>query len=98
MEEGLASPGAAYSAWRIGILGSLGLVEAWVGRLERAQAVADEALSVARDVGILTHPVTADAFLATSLVALQRGQEQAAFRPWPSVRAPCGPRPTGALR
>ena len=74
MEEGLASPGAAYSAWRIGILGSLGLVEAWVGRLERAQAVADEALSVARDVGILTHPVTADAFLATSLVALQRGR------------------------
>ncbi len=74
LERSLATAGAAYSGWKIGILGSLALVEAWTGRLERAQAQADEALGVAREVGLLVHPVTADAFLASSLVALERGQ------------------------
>ncbi|HEX3979786.1 MAG TPA: hypothetical protein VHW93_01095, partial [Acidimicrobiales bacterium] len=78
MQRGLDSAGVAYSAWRIGILGSLALVEAWCGRLERAQALADEALGVAREVGILTHPITADAYLAASLVALERGQPRRA--------------------
>jgi LuxR family maltose regulon positive regulatory protein len=78
MQRGLDSAGVAYSAWRIGILGSLGLVEAWCGRLERAEALADEALGVAREVGILTHPITADAYLAASLVALERGEPRRA--------------------
>jgi LuxR family maltose regulon positive regulatory protein len=78
MQRGLDSSGAAYSAWRIGILGSLALVEAWCGRLERAEALADEALGVAREVGILTHPITADAYLAASLAALERGQPRRA--------------------
>jgi LuxR family maltose regulon positive regulatory protein len=78
MERGLDSAGAAYSAWRIGILGSLALVEAWCGRLERAEALADQALGVARDVGVLDHPVTADAYLAIGRVALERGQPRRA--------------------
>ncbi len=78
MQRALESGGAAYSGWRIGLLGSLALVEAWSGRLDRADALADEALGVARDVGILAHPVTADAFLATSLAALERGQPRRA--------------------
>jgi len=78
MQRGLDSPGAGYSGWRIGLLGSLALVEGWSGRLERAEALADQALGVARDAGILVHPVTAEAFLAASLVALERGQPRQA--------------------
>ncbi len=78
MQRGLDSTGAVYSAWRIGILGSLALVEAWGGRLERAESLADEALGLARDVGVLVHPITADAFLASGLVALERGQPRQA--------------------
>ncbi len=78
LQGAIESAGAAYSGWRIGILGSLALTEAWCGRLEQAEALADEALGVARDVGILTHPVTSDAFLAASLAALERGQPRRA--------------------
>jgi LuxR family maltose regulon positive regulatory protein len=78
MQRALESAGAAYSGWRIGILGSLALVEAWCGHLDRAEALADEALGVARDVGILVHPITADAFLAASLATLERGQPRRA--------------------
>ena len=78
MQRGLDSTGAVYSAWRIGLLGSLALVEAWGGRLDRAESLADEALGVARDVGLLVHPISADAFLAAGLVALERGQPRQA--------------------
>ena len=78
IQRALESAGAAYSGWRIGILGSLALTEAWSGHLERAEALADEALGVAREVGILVHPVTSEAFLATSLAALERGQPRRA--------------------
>jgi len=74
LERSLESAGAAYSVWKIAILGSLALVEAWSGRLERAEALAEEALGVAREAGILIHPITSDAFLATTMVALERGQ------------------------
>jgi LuxR family maltose regulon positive regulatory protein len=74
LELGLASTGAAYSIWKVSALGSLGLLEAWCGRTRRAEALADEALAVALEVGTLAHPSTADAYLALTFVALERGQ------------------------
>jgi LuxR family maltose regulon positive regulatory protein len=76
--RGLTSAGAAYSVWRVSGLGSLSLLEAWCGQVERAEALADEALAIARDVGILSHPSTADAYLASSLAALERGEPRRA--------------------
>ena len=70
----LESPGAQYSVYRVHLLGSLALLEAWSGRLVVAQKLADEALQLARDVGLLVHPAPADAYLALSLVAIHRGQ------------------------
>ncbi len=86
LQRALESAGASYSGWKIGVLGSLALVEAWAGQLDRAQSLADEALGLARDVGILVHPVTADAFLAASLTALETGQPSRAA--W-SLREGC---------
>jgi LuxR family transcriptional regulator, maltose regulon positive regulatory protein len=70
----LAASRAAYSVWKVHVLGSLGLLEAWCGDTGRAKTLADEALDVARSVGMLSHPSTADAFLAVALVALERGE------------------------
>ena len=78
LDRGLTSPGAAYSVWRVSGLGSLSLLEAWSGRVERAEALADQALAIARDVGLLSHPSTADAYLASSLAALERGEPRRA--------------------
>ena len=78
LDRGLTSAGAAYSVWRVSGLGSLSLLEAWSGRIERAEALADEALAIARDVGLLSHPSTADAYLASSLAALERGEPRRA--------------------
>jgi LuxR family transcriptional regulator, maltose regulon positive regulatory protein len=78
LDRGLTSAGAAYSVWRVSGLGSLSLLEAWSGRVERAEALADEALAIARDVGLLSHPSTADAYLASSLAALERGEPRRA--------------------
>jgi LuxR family transcriptional regulator, maltose regulon positive regulatory protein len=81
LERGLAgldSYGSAYSVWRVHSLGSLGLLEAWCGSTDRAEALAEEALEVARSVGMLTHPSTADAYLAVTLVALERGEPRRA--------------------
>ncbi len=74
LERALITPGSAYSIWKIHILGSLGLLEAWTGHTQRAQALADEALDVARAVGVLNHPSTSDAYLAATLVSLERGE------------------------
>ena len=74
----LDSPGAQYSAYRVHILGTQALLEAWSGRLVIAQKLADEALQLARDVGLLAHAAPADAYLALSLVAIHRGRPQAA--------------------
>jgi LuxR family maltose regulon positive regulatory protein len=76
--SGLASTGAAYSIWRISGLGSLALVEAWSGNTERAESFGNEALAVAQAVGILGHPATADAYLAITLAALERGEPRRA--------------------
>jgi LuxR family maltose regulon positive regulatory protein len=78
LELGLASSGTAYSVWRVHSLGSLGLLEAWCGNTGRAETLAEEALEVARSVGMLNHPSTADAFLAVTLVALERGEPRRA--------------------
>ncbi|CAN5526313.1 LuxR family transcriptional regulator [soil metagenome] len=74
----LESPGAQYSAYRVHLLGTQALLEAWSGRLAIAQRLADEALQLARDVGLLAHPAPADAYLACSLVAIHRGHAQSA--------------------
>ena len=78
LKSGLASTGAAYSIWRVSGLGSLALVEAWSGNTERAETLADEALAVAQSVGMLAHPSTADAYLAITLAALERGEPRRA--------------------
>jgi LuxR family transcriptional regulator, maltose regulon positive regulatory protein len=72
--RGLASPGATYPIWKVSGLGSLALLEAWSGATERATALSEEALAVAREVGLLAHPSAADAFLASSLAALEAGE------------------------
>ncbi|MET0974431.1 MAG: LuxR C-terminal-related transcriptional regulator [Leifsonia sp.] len=72
--RGLATEGAAYSLWRISGLGSLGLLEAWVGNAELAEDLAMEALALAKEVGALDHPATADAYLAMTFAAFDRGE------------------------
>ena len=74
LERGLRSVGAAYSVWKVSCLGSLALLEAWSGHAHRAEALAGEALAVARGVDTLSHPSTADAYLALTFVALDRAQ------------------------
>ncbi|HEY2563462.1 MAG TPA: LuxR C-terminal-related transcriptional regulator [Acidimicrobiales bacterium] len=74
LERGLGSVGAAYSVWKVSCLGSLALLEAWCGRAHRAEALAREALAVARGVDTLAHPSTADGYLALTFVALHRSQ------------------------
>jgi LuxR family maltose regulon positive regulatory protein len=78
LNAGLASTGAAYSVWRVSGLGSLALVEAWSGNTERAESLGNEALAVAQSVGMLAHPSTADAYLAITLVALEKGEPRRA--------------------
>ncbi len=78
LEVGLAGSGVAYSVWRVHGLGSLALLEAWCGHCGPAEAHAEEALDIARSVGMLNHPSTADAFLAVTLVALERGEPRRA--------------------
>jgi LuxR family transcriptional regulator, maltose regulon positive regulatory protein len=74
LEQGLATQGATYPIWKVSGLGSLGLLEAWRGSTERAVALSEEALAIAKEVGLLAHPSAAEAFLASSLVALERGE------------------------
>ncbi|CAH0172359.1 CsgBAC operon transcriptional regulatory protein [Microbacterium sp. Bi98] len=71
-DEALAAPGGQYSLYRIHLLGSLALLEAWAGRLRRAAAVSEEALDLAAETGLLAHPSPADAFLAAALASIER--------------------------
>lgn len=71
-DEALAEPGAQYSLYRIHLLGSLALLEAWAGRLRRAAAVSEEALDLAAETRLLAHPSPADAFLAAALASIER--------------------------
>ena len=61
--RGLATQGATYPIWKVSGLGSLGLLEAWCGNTVRAFALSEEALSTAREVGLLAHPSIAEAYL-----------------------------------
>ena len=71
---------------------SLALLEAWSGRTKRAEDLAGEALATARDVGLLSHPAVADAYLAVTLTA-ERGEPHRAAL---SLReGSCGRKPTG---
>jgi LuxR family transcriptional regulator, maltose regulon positive regulatory protein len=74
IRRGLASPGATYPIWKVSGLGSLALLEAWCGNTEPAAALSEEALSVAKEVGLLAHPSAADAYLASALVAMETGE------------------------
>jgi len=74
LERGLATQGATYPIWKVSGLGSLGLLEAWLGNTERAVALSDEALAIAKSVGLLAHPSIAEAYLTSTLVALERGE------------------------
>ncbi len=77
LERGLDSAGGSYGPYRVHLLGSLALVKAWQGRLVHAAELADEALEMARELSLLTHPAPADAYLARALVAIQRGEPEA---------------------
>ena len=74
LDRGLATRGATYPIWKVSGLGSLGLLEAWCGNTDRAGSMSDQALAIAREVGLLAHPCTADAYLASALAALERGE------------------------
>ena len=74
LERGLATQGATYPIWKVSGLGSLGLLQAWLGNTERAATLSDEALTVAKEVGLLAHPSIAEAYLTSTLVALERGE------------------------
>ena len=73
LNRGLATRGATYPIWKVSALGSLGLLEAWCGNTERAVALSDEALATAKEVGLLAHPSIAEAYLTSTLLALEKG-------------------------
>ncbi|KAA9108397.1 helix-turn-helix transcriptional regulator [Microbacterium rhizomatis] len=73
MTRAASTAGARYSAYRVHMLGSMALLDAWTGNLDRAQALADEALHLASEVRLLGHPAPADAYLALALLSVERG-------------------------
>jgi LuxR family transcriptional regulator, maltose regulon positive regulatory protein len=73
LTRALISEGAQYPIWRAHTLGSLALVEIWSGRSRLASELAAEALTAARDVNLLDHPATGDAYLAMAMSAIERG-------------------------
>lgn len=73
----LQTEGATYATYRVHLLGTLALVEAWSGRLQIALDLAAEALELAREHALLTHPAPADAYLARAVASIQRGEPEA---------------------
>lgn len=80
-DEALDGPGAQYSLYRIHLLGSLALLEAWAGRLRLAAAFSEEALDLAAETHLLAHPSPADAFLAAALGSIERATPSSAATP-----------------
>ncbi|MCR2785311.1 MULTISPECIES: LuxR C-terminal-related transcriptional regulator [unclassified Microbacterium] len=76
LRDALELDGSHYGAYRVHLLGSLALSRGWSGRLRSAAALSDEGLELARDLSLLTHPSSADAYLARALVAIQRGEPE----------------------
>lgn len=76
LETALTGEGSQYGAFRVQVLGTSALAEAWAGRLSRATELSDEALDLARDLALLGHPAPADAHLARAIVAIQRGEAE----------------------
>lgn len=73
LRRALRSEGGTYPVYRIHGLGTLAIAEALAGRLVAATAAADDALDLSRELGLLTHPAVADAYLGRALVAIQSG-------------------------
>lgn len=72
----LDTEAALYPPYRIHTLGSLAICEALAGRLQIADQYAAEALELAREFSLLTHPAPADAYIAVALIAIQRGRPE----------------------
>jgi len=79
LERARDCEGTTYSLWKVHALGSLALLDAWCGLTDRAVVQAEEALGLARAVGMLNHPAPADAFLALSLAAVEGGEPEHAL-------------------
>lgn len=77
-DQAFKTSGAHYSPYRVHMLGSLALLEAWSGRLPLADALAEEALSLASGVRRFAHSAPADAYLAAALAAIERGDPRKA--------------------
>lgn len=73
-DDALAGPASSYSPYRVHLLGSIALLDAWCGRITAATALAQEALELAADAQLLAHPAPADAYLAAALAAVERGE------------------------
>lgn len=71
----LTTDGISYPPFRVGVLGSLALLEGWTGRALEAELHAAEAVETAARSGLLSHPVIADAFLAQAMVARELALE-----------------------
>lgn len=78
LTSALSASGTGYRPFRVHTLGSLAMADALAGRLVEAAEHADEALDLAREAGLLSHPAPADAHLARAVIAVQRGEPAAA--------------------
>ncbi len=77
--EGLLEDGEMYRAWRLNILGTLALLEAWNGRFGIAEQYATYAFRIAGESRQTeVHPSLVNAYLAMAHVALERNDPQRA--------------------
>jgi len=83
------SDGAAYPVYQVNILGSLALLDAWEGNLTRAEELANQALDLAAECGLVSHPAPADAYFALARVSFGRAEpaEAAAWQYEGAARA-----------
>lgn len=77
LTRSLHTDGAHYITYRVSIIGSLALTEAWRGQLQVALDLAAEALELARENDLLTHPAPADAYLARAVASVRQGRPEA---------------------
>jgi ATP/maltotriose-dependent transcriptional regulator MalT len=80
LRQTLHLPGATYTPFRIHLLGSLALTEAWAGRLRVADDLAREALYLAEQTDLLLHAAPADAHLARAIVRIEEGDAAGALQ------------------